>query len=86
MEPAHWVQVEADRWQLELQCPECGAEQEMTLDAESVHAYNVLLYEAAEAMQGAAGRLLEEWTSDLTAGDRRFVEALRHGHILPIDF
>jgi hypothetical protein len=86
VEPTHWAQLDPERWRLELHCPECDTERQVVLDAEAVHAYNVLLYDAADTVADDVRRLHAAWSTDVTAEDERFLEALRADRILPIDF
>jgi hypothetical protein len=86
VEPVSWSQLDPDRWRLELRCPECGAQRTAIFDADTVHAYNIALYEAADEVASQARALHAEWSADRAGDDERFVEALRADRILPIDF
>lgn len=86
VEPVTWAQMDAASWRLELRCPECEAERTVLLGAAAVHAYNALLYDAADEMAAEVERLRASWTADVTAEDELFLEALRADRILPIDF
>lgn len=86
VEPVAWRQVDADAWRLELRCPECEAGRTAVLDAAEAHAYNVLLFDAADDVAAEAERLRTSWAADVTEEDERFLEALRADRILPADF
>lgn len=86
VEPVYWAHRAPGLWDVDLRCPECEAEFATTLDAETAHAYNVLLYDVADALVENMRRLEEEWSSGVAEQDGRFVEALRSDRILPIDF
>lgn len=86
VEPVYWAHRGSGRWVLDLRCPECEAEYAVTLDEEAVHAYNVLLFDAADDLATGVRRLEEEWSADVEDEDRRFVEALRADRVLPADF
>jgi hypothetical protein len=86
VEPVSWAHREAGHRSIELRCPECETEFSVTLDAEAAHAFNVLLFEAGDELQRSVRRLEVEWSAGVAEEDDRFVEALRAGRILPIDF
>jgi hypothetical protein len=86
VEPVYWAQLDVGHWRLDLRCPECEATRTATFDAAAVHAYNILLYEAADAVALQARTLQAEWAAERADDGKRFVEALRAGDILPIDF
>jgi hypothetical protein len=86
VEPVAWTQSDTGSWRLELRCPECEAERTVVLGAEAVHAYNVLLYDAADDVAAAMERLRASWAADVAAEDERFLEAVRADRILPVDF
>jgi hypothetical protein len=86
VEPVAWTHSDTDRWRLELRCPECEAERTVVLSAAAVHAYNVLLYDAADDVAAEMERMRESWAADVTAEDERFLEAIRTDRILPVDF
>ena len=86
VEPVTWTQSDTDSWRLELRCPECEASRTVVLGAAAVHAYNVLLYDAADGVAAEMERVRASWAADVTAEDERFLEAIRADRILPVDF
>lgn len=86
VEPTYWAHRGPGCRTVDLRCPECGTELTLTLDDDEAHAYNVLLYDAADGLAATVRRLAEEWSSDVAGEDERFVRALRTDRILPIDF
>ena len=56
VEPVYWAQLDPDHWRLELRCPECEAQRTSVFDAATVHAYSIVLYEAAARSGGAGAR------------------------------
>jgi hypothetical protein len=82
----YWAHRGPGLWTVDLRCPECEAVFTTALDTEAAHAYNVLLYEAADALAAGVRRLQTEWSSGVAEEDERFVDALLADRILPIDF
>lgn len=86
VEPTYWRQVSGDAWRLDLRCPECDGERTVILDGDTLHAYNVRLYEGTELLARRAEHLARERTATDTASRDAFVAALRDDRILPMDF
>lgn len=81
--PVAWTAAGADRWRVELRCPNCERTASALLDAEVAERFDEELERGAETLMGDLARLSE---ANMLEDLERFAAALRADAILPVDF
>ncbi len=83
MQPSEWVQAEGGRWQLRLQCPNCGWSRRGTFGGRQLTALE-------EQLDGGFAVLLRDLkrlrAANMAEEIERFAGALESGLLLPEDF
>ncbi len=83
MQPSEWVQADAGRWQLRLQCPNCGWSRRGTFGDQQLTALE-------DQLDGGFVELLRDLNrlsqANLTEEIERLAGALQTGLLLPEDF
>lgn len=81
--PVDWRRTGESAWSLRLRCPECETERDVVMGRSEVEQLNRELYRGTQELAREAQRVSRQNFEDEA---RRFVAALRHGDIQPIDF
>ena len=81
--PVAWTAAGAERWSVELRCPNCERTESALLDLEVAESFDEELERGAETLMSDLARLTE---ANMRAHLERFVAALRADAILPTDF
>lgn len=81
--PVDWDRIGQASWTLQLRCPDCETQREVTLGRASVEQFNRELYFGAQALAREADRLTRRNFEDEVD---RIVAALERDLILPMDF
>jgi hypothetical protein len=83
VQPVSWAEAADNRWELVLECPNCGRLEEGTFDRTEVDGLEEKLDDGLADMLGDLQRLTHANMADAID---RFVSALRRDQILPEDF
>jgi hypothetical protein len=81
--PVDWREVEDERWELELRCPDCDWRSREVFAQEDVDRYDDALCAATDELVDEIERLRREIMEEEI---ERFVKALDEDLILPFDF
>jgi hypothetical protein len=81
--PTDWKEAEAERWELELRCPNCGDVRRGTYAQDAVERFDATLNDGTEVLIDLLERAQRE---NMEEDVERFVAALHAGHIEPFDF
>jgi hypothetical protein len=83
VQPVSWAEAEGQRWELTLECPNCGWLEEGVYDREQVDRLEEKLDDGLAEMLGDLQRLAQ---ANMAEDVDRFCEALHDDQILPEDF
>jgi hypothetical protein len=83
VQPISWAESAKDRWELELECPNCWWTETGTYERERVEALEDTLDEGLAEILGDLQRLTQ---ANMSEEIDRFSDALRRDLILPEDF
>jgi hypothetical protein len=81
--PVDWREVDEQRWELELRCPNCEWSARSTHSQAEVEAYDEVLNQGTDVLIEALETVTRE---NMEADIERFVQALESGLIQPLDF
>jgi len=81
--PVDWHEVEEQRWQLALRCPDCEWYSIDVFDQDEVERYDDVLNDATDRLIEELDRVTRENMSEAV---ERFRNALEQDHIQPFDF
>jgi hypothetical protein len=83
VQPVSWAEAEGNRWELTLECPNCGWAEDGIYDRDQVDQLEERLDDGLAEMLGDLQRLTQANMADEID---RFVDALQRDMILPEDF
>ena len=81
--PVDWREIEQERWELELRCPDCEWRSREVFEQDDVDRYDDALCAATDELVDEIERLRREIMEEEI---ERFVKALDEDLILPFDF
>ena len=81
--PVAWTAAGADRWSVELRCPNCERTDSALLDLDVAESFDEELERGAETLMSDLARLTE---ANMREHVERFASALHADAILPTDF
>ena len=81
--PTGWDEVDEERWQVQLRCPDCEHRREGVFSQKSVEAFDELLDTGTDALTADYRRLCR---ANMAEEVERFTTALESDALLPEDF